>query len=212
MTEQLYSQEQIVHHLENGSPTKFMWSFSKSPRFPKQDRRGYSDTIYDFPSFGKTRKAGMGYGNKSDFTKSSFVTELAGEKRDFDPGTKPRGFQFSFGLGRDSFKKAYCPGYKNLDMNVPGPGKYNYLKTTGSDSPAYTLHAICGERGWTNRHMDNPGPGAYAPVVKINDKGRYPISRISNVKSFNFGLDHVDRFKGYKRKFIYMFNFINFYF
>ncbi len=87
-----------------------------------------------------------------------------------------------------------------MNKNVPAPGKYNTNKKTGSESPYYTLHAKCGEGGWTNRHMMNPGPGTYGPVVKINDKGKYPISRISNVKSFNFGLDHVDRFKGYKSK------------
>lgn len=35
MSVELYTQEQIVHHVENASPTKFMYSFSRAERFPK---------------------------------------------------------------------------------------------------------------------------------------------------------------------------------
>ena len=45
---ELYSQQRIVNHLENHSPTKFMYSFSRAQRFPSLDRRGFSDSIYDF--------------------------------------------------------------------------------------------------------------------------------------------------------------------
>lgn len=201
MSVQLYTQERIVHHQENASPTKFMWTFSKSPRFTTTDRRGKSDALYDFPQIGKRgRRAAIGYGTKTDFTKRALVTELVGQKRDYDPNKRTLGYSYSFGLGRDKFEKTYCPGYRNIDRSVPGPAKYNIIKRTGSESPYYTLHGLCGERGWINKRMDNPGPGAYAPVVKISENGKCPISKYSNVKVSNFGLDKTDRFNNYKSK------------
>ena len=68
MSVQLYTQEQIVNHVENASPTKFMYSFSRAERFPPLKRTGKSDTFYNLPSVRMTRTAGIGYGTKSDFT------------------------------------------------------------------------------------------------------------------------------------------------
>ena len=48
--------------------------------------------------------------------------------------------------------------------------------------------------------MNNPGPGTYQPVVRINSEGKYPTSKISNIKANNFGLDKTDRWRAYKRK------------
>ena len=146
------------------------------------------------------RTAGFGYGHKSDFTKNkSIKTEFISIKRDFDEGNQ-RGLKYSFGLGRDSFTKAYCPGYKNLDKNVPGSARYNAIKELGADAPKYTLHELCGERGCLNKYMNNPAPGTYSPVVKINSQGKYPISNISNIKVSNFGLSRSDRWNYYKSK------------
>jgi hypothetical protein len=147
------------------------------------------------------RTAGFGYGHKSDFRENkNSKTEFISIKRDFDSGNQ-RGVKYSFGLGRDSFTKAYCPGYKNIDKNVPGPGKYNVIRELGADAPKYTLHAICGDRGWINKNMITPGPGTYSPVVKINSQGKYPLSHISNIKVSNFGLSHSDRWNYYKSKY-----------
>lgn len=49
--------------------------------------------------------------------------------------------------------------------------------------------------------MNNPAPGTYQPVVKINSEGRYPVSNIANVKSSNWGLSRTDRWSHYKSKF-----------
>ena len=35
-----------------------------------------------------------------------------------------------------------------------------------------------------NRKFSIPGPGQYPITVQINDKGKYPVSNISNVSSF----------------------------
>ena len=215
MSVQLYTQEQIVNHVENASPTKFMYSFSRAERFPAIKRTGKSDTFYNLPSVAMNRTAGIGYGTKSDFTKSRNIkTEFISIKRDFDEGNQ-RGLKYSFGLGRDSFLKAYCPGYKNIDKNVPGPAKYNVIRELGADAPKYSLHTICGERGWTNKYMNNPAPGTYSPVVRINSEGKYPVSQISNIKRYNFGISHTNRWNSYKSKknnfLIYLFYFLFFY-
>ena len=210
MSIQLYSQEQIVNHLENASPTKFMYSFARAERFPPLKRSGKSDTFYTLPSVRMSRTASFGYGTKSDFTKNkNSRTEFVNVKRDFDLGNQ-RGLKYSFGLGRDHFKKAYCPGYKNEDKNIPGPGKYKVRTELGADAPKYSMHAICGERGWTNKNMNNPAPGTYQPVVKINDKGKYPVSNISNIKVSNFGLSKINRWNYYKSKLNFILYFINF--
>ena len=205
MTEQLYTQEQIVHHVENASPTKFMYSFSKAERFPAINRTGKSDTFYNLPSTIMRRKAGFGFGQKSDFTKARHVpTEFISIKRDFDDKNSQPGFKYSFGLSRDKFAKTVCPGYKNIDKNVPGPGKYYTMKKTGSESPYYTMHIKCGDTGWINERMKNPGPGAYSPFITTNEEGKYPISRIPNVRSLNFGLSHSSKLSMYKGKFFFL--------
>ena len=206
MSVQLYTQEQIVHHVENTSPTKFMFTFNKANRFPKIDKTGKTDTIYNIPSSKTKRKTTLGFGKKSDFTKAFYRgTEYISIKRDFDKGNEP-GVKYTFGLARDKFKKQVVPGFKNFDKYIPGPGIYNVIKKTGSDSPYYTLHTICGETQWINRHMNNPGPGEYSTIVRINSVGKYPLSQISNIKANNFGLDKTDRWKRYKGKFIYLIN------
>ena len=200
MSIKLYTQEQIVNHVENASPTKFMYSFSRAERFPTLKRTGKSDTFYNLPSVRMSRPAGIGYGTTSDFTiNKNRRTEFISIKRDFDEGNQ-RGLKYSFGLGRDSFQKAYCPGYKIIDKNIPGPGKYNVIRELGADAPKYSLHTICGERGWVNKNMNNPAPGTYPPVVRINSEGKYPVSKISNIQCHNFGLSQSNRWSQYKRK------------
>ena len=201
---ELYTQQRIVNHLENSSPTKFMYSFSRASRFPSVDRRGFSDAFYVFPGIGRTgRKAGIGYGTKYDFTKSRVKTEIIAIKRDYDLGTKPRGFSYSFGESRSKFNKVCTPGNKLIDKNIPGPGKYySNINTLGNmGSPKYTMRPKCGVTSLMNSSMRYPGPGSYEPVVKINPNGKYPISRCTNTKGRNFGIDGVKRFDSYRCKF-----------
>ena len=200
MSYQLYTQEQIVHHVENTSPTKFMYSFGRAERFPPLKRTGKSDRFYTLPSVRMNRTAGFGFGKKSDFTKrSNSHTEFVHIKRDFDEGNQ-RGVKYSFGLGRDYFTKQIVPGYRNIDKNVPGPGIYKVRKDFGSDALKFSMYEICGTRGWTNKNMNNPAPGTYKPVVEINPKGKYPVSNISNMLVSNFGLSNTNRWSNYKSK------------
>ena len=48
--------------------------------------------------------------------------------------------------------------------------------------------------------MNNPAPGTYSPVVRINSEGKYPVSSISNIQCHNFGLSQSNRWSQYKRK------------
>ena len=200
MSIQLYTQEQIVNHVENASPTKFMYSFGRAERFPPLKRSGKSDRFYTLPSVRMNRTAGFGFGKKSDFTKrSNSHTEFVHIKRDFDEGNQ-RGVKYSFGLGRDYFTKQIVPGYRNIDKNVPGPGLYKVRKDFGSDALKFSMYEICGTRGWTNKNMNNPAPGTYKPVVEINPNGKYPVSNISNMLVSNFGLSNTNRWSNYKSK------------
>ena len=199
---ELYTQQRIVNHLENSSQTKFMYSFSRAKRFPSVERRGFSDALYVFPGIGTGRKVGIGYGTKYDFTKSKVRTEIVGIKRDFDLDSKHRGVSYSFGESRSKFNKVCSPGNKIIDLNIPGPGKYySRINTMGNmGSPKYTLRPKCGDVNAMDKTMRTPGPGAYEPVVKINPKGRYPISRCRNTNGRNFGIDGVKRFISYRCK------------
>ena len=183
---ELYTQQRIVNHLENSSPTKFMYSFSRAPRFPNIERRGYSDAFYVFPGIGSGRKVGIGYGTKYDFTKNKVRTEITGIKRDFDIGTKPRGVSYSFGESRSKFGKVCTPGNKLIDKIRPK----------------------CGGESNMSKTMRNPGPGSYDPVVKINAKGKYPISRCPNTSGRNFGIDGIQRFPNLRCKLIKILFFI----
>jgi hypothetical protein len=200
MSVRLYTQEEIVNHLENSSLSKYMYSFGKARRFRTIDKRGKSDMLYILPSTKMTRKAGIGYGRKYDFTKDNHRdTEFISLKRSYDPQNCP-GYKYSFGLGRDKFKKQVVPGYRNIDMNIPGPAKYDILKSTGSELPKYSFRKLCGETFWVNRHMNNPSPAEYGYQPYINEKGRFINSKVCNIKGAAFSRDHSNRWTQYNRK------------
>ena len=204
MSVRLYTQEEIVNHLENDSLSKFMYSFGKARRFREIDNRGKSDKLYILPSTIMTRKAGIGYGKKYDFFKKNHKdTEFISIKRSYDVGNSP-GYKYSFGLGRHKFKKQVIPGCKNIDMNIPGPAKYNVLKTTGAEAPKYSLRRLCGETFWVNRYMNNPSPAEYDFQPYVNKNGRFINSKVCNIKGSAFSKDHTNRWSHYNRKFNFL--------
>ena len=194
----LYNQEEIVNHVENSSPTKFMYSFSKSNRFMEISKNGKTDIMYNLPSTIMKRKAGIGYGKRYDFTKEfNRGTEFLSIKRSYDLKNFP-GLKYSFGLGRDNFKKQVCPGYKNIDKNIPGPASYNIIKTIGHESPKYSFRKICGQTYWANRYIKTPGPGTYSPKSSINKIGKFVNSKITNIKGTPFSKYSSSRWNHYK--------------
>ena len=185
----------------NTSKSKMMYSFSKSSRFPKQDRRGYADALYLLPEIKSKRSTTFGLGNKYDFTRTQkgINTQFYSNGSDFDKD-HPHSPCFTFGVGRDKYSKVYYETNKIIDMNVPGPGNYNYLKPFGWDAAKFSMKGRSFEAKSTRNKDMSPGPGNYRNVYAINEKGKYPISNVENIRSFNFVNDKMKRFN-YKCKF-----------
>ena len=186
-----YNQLSIVHHLLNNSPSKYMFSFSKTPRFFKIKQDEGIDKFYNLPSTLTKRSTAMGFGNRLNFTAKNSDTEFISIKRYFDKNYQP-GYKFSFGVSRDKFSKVYYPGLKLNDTSIPGPGKYNVRKGPGLNSPKFTMRQKLGKV--INTRPLSPGPGQYSPVININSEGKYPLSKISNVHTINFGNNRTRRF------------------
>lgn len=75
----------ISNHLLNHSLSKQMYSFPKSPRFKVLNKSSSATFLYNIPSKFSNRKAFIGYGNKSDFTKfQSSNADFYNIKREFD--------------------------------------------------------------------------------------------------------------------------------
>ena len=201
MSVMLYTQEEIVNHLENSSASKYMYSFGKATRFRNIDKRGKSDELYISPSTKMVRMAGIGYGKKYDFTLENYRgTEFLSLKRFYDPNNLP-GYKYSFGLGREKFTIHGHLGY--LDTKTPGPGRYEALKTLGVGKPKYSFRKLCGETFWINRHMNNPGPAEYHVKTSINKSGKFTESRIKDIQGAAFSLDNTKRFNTISSKFFY---------
>lgn len=159
-----------------------------------------------------TRKTALGYGDKYDFMKENHkITEFISIKRSYDLNNFP-GYKYSFGLGREKFAKRVIPGFKNLDMDIPGPAKYNVLKTIGAESPKYSFRKLCGKNYWVNKYMDNPSAAEYNVPTYINRKGKFINSKVCNIKGAAFSKSHSNRWTQYKGKIIFfiLFNYSNY--
>lgn len=185
-----FNQENIVHHLQNNSPSKYMFSFSKTPRFFKIKQDNKVDKFYNLPSTLTKRSTAMGFGKKLNIGPKN-TSEFISIKRYFDKGYIP-GYKYSFGVSRDKFSKVYYPGIQLADLSVPGPGKYNVVGKPGVNSPKYTMRPKCMKR--ILARAQSPGPGDYSSVIHINSEGKYPLSGVSNVNTINFGNNHSTRF------------------
>ena len=85
-------------------------------------------------------------------------------------------------------------------MNIPGPAKYNILKTIGSESPKYSFRKICGETFWVNRNQYYPSPAAYGFQPYVNKNGKFINSKVCNIKGAAFYKDRTNRWSQYKGK------------
>ena len=110
---------------------------------------------------------------------------------DFDT-KKPHSPSFTFGISRSYYDKVFYESNKMIDKNVPGPGKYNYVKGFGNEALKYTISGK-GERKNLSQTSRVPGPGEY-PVICINPAGKYPISGMKNTTNIVFGASKEKRF------------------
>ena len=204
MSVPLFTKEDITRSTINNSSSKYMYSFSRAERFPPIKRKGFCDTFYKIPSSQMHRTTSFGIGNKYDFTqkRKGWNAEFYNVKRDFDKGNL-RGLQYTFGICREKYEKVYYDTNKMIDKNIPGPGKYSVAKDLGKDALKYTMGGRLNTyAGSGSKYNITPGPGTYPPVVKINEKGKYPTSKIQNIKVSDFGASKTNRFF-YKSIFFY---------
>ena len=183
----------ISNHLLNHSVSKQMYSFPKSPRFKVLNKSSSATFLYNIPSKFSERKAFIGYGNKSDFTKfQSSNADFYNIKREFDRVDHPyidfKNYpHYSFGLSKEHMLKRVING-KTSEIKIlsPGPGKYNYLKPFGSFSPKYTM----GQK-FQNKELSgntiSPGPARYNNNLVLNKKGFYSLSNFHNSSLYSIG-------------------------
>lgn len=176
----------------NKSKSKQMYSFSKSRRFPDPFKKE-DIQFYNFSFWKGNRSTSMGYGTKYDFTKENKdkCQNFYNLPTDFDT-RKPFLPAYTFGMSRSCFDKVYYDSIKMVDKNVPGPGKYNYLKPFGHDSSKFSLSSRAEDKSM-RYYSQVPGPGSYK-LMTINPKGIYPLSNFRNTTSINFSNNREKRF------------------
>ena len=120
----------------NSSSSKQMYTIPKAERF-KYSKVGV-DSIYNLPSVMEKRSAGLGYGQKNDFTKGGMrgkTDSIYNIPREFDLnrryGNSPK---YTFGTGRENM---IIPSTKI--PNYPSPNQYNPYKVFGADSLKYSM-------------------------------------------------------------------------
>lgn len=140
-----------------------------------------------------TRSTSFGKGDKYDFTSGSKNknAQFYNLPSDFD-GKKPHTPAWTFGISRPYYDKVFYETNKMVDKNVPGPGKYNFLKPFGSDSFKYSIYGK-GEAKNFSKTSKSPGPGDY-PQISINPSGKYPVSKMKNATAIIFGVNKEKRF------------------
>ena len=198
----LYSQIALNKHCLNNSKTKQMYSFSKSPRFkPLKKSSSASSFFINFPNTFSKRKAFIGYGKKSDFTKGYHAYgQLYKIPRLFDNNNNsiefPNSPKFSFGIGRDKMDKVVV-GKSSSSINIsnPAPNQYNPNKffEFGSGSPKYSMSSRHSNYELVN-NFATPGPSDYKSVYSLNKNGKYFLSSLSNTYSSNWSLSKTKRF------------------
>jgi hypothetical protein len=151
------------------------------------------------------RTTSLGKGDKYDFTRDSKGknAQFYNLPSDFD-AKKPHTPAWTFGISRSYYDKVYYESNKMFDKNVPGPGKYKYLKPFGSDANKFSIYGK-GESKNLAKTSRSPGPGEY-PIISINPNGKYPLSNMKNATNIAFGLSKEKRFN-YSCKFIIIYSY-----
>ncbi|MCQ2817670.1 MAG: hypothetical protein MJ252_10435 [archaeon] len=189
-------QEQLNHEVLNKgkvtintSSSKQMYSFSRAERFKYNDRRPIVE-FYNLPSYIGKKGTSIGYGCKTDFTKSVRGRNQAiyNVPRDFDLNSSSISPKYTFGASRETCKVPV--DHSRNSPNSPSPCSYNPYKPLGYDAQKNSLYS---RRYMGNKAAANsPGPGAYS-YMNINPNGRYAQAGFNNVSTSRFGNDHSQR-------------------
>ena len=171
----------------DNSPTKQKYTFSKAERFPKISIYG-AMSFYNLPNVKNERSTSFGYGSRYNFIPKN--CETTPSCYDYSYGVQsnqPYAPKYSFGVSRERIKD------NSKDITSPGPGKYySPLKTFGKDSPKYSIKGKYKNSFFAR--IDSPGPAAYDPQTKMNERGVFGIAGYKNVKSYDFSKGILDRF------------------
>jgi hypothetical protein len=178
----------------NTSHSKYLFSFNRAIRFPDPPKKQTNYEFYNISTWRNNRSTSFGYGSKYDFTKENKdkCQNFYDVPQTFNPNKKSEAPCYTFGVGRSSFEKVYYETNKSIDMNVPGPCKYNYLKPFGHESAKYSLSFRREDKSLSYKSKE-PGPGDYK-LVGINSKGIYPESTFKNTVSIKFSNSKDNRF------------------
>ena len=153
----------------DNSPSKQKYSFSKAERFPKISVYG-AMSFYNLPSVKSERSTSFGYGSRYNFVpKNSETTPSCYNYCYGVQSRQPNAPKYSFGLGRECMKD------NSIDTPSPGPGKYySPLKSMGKDTPKYSIKGKYKDTFY--QRTESPGPAAYDPHTKMNEKGVFSIA------------------------------------
>jgi hypothetical protein len=171
-----------------------MYSFPKANRFPSMKIAATSNTFYyTLPDVKSKRAASLGYGKKYDFTKSKkdIKSGFYNLGTDFD-AKKPHSPAFTFGISRGYYNKVYLETAKMFDKDVPGPGKYDFLKPFGGESSKYSMLGKHNPK-YLSAKSKFPGPGEYPPIA-LKPDGRYILSGFKNTVNIVWGHSKALRF------------------
>ena len=171
----------------DNSPTKQKYTFSKAERFPKISIYG-AMSFYNLPSVKNERATSFGYGSRYNFIPKDSETTPSCYNYCYGVQSKqPYAPKYSFGLGRENMKN------NSNYTRSPGPGKYySPLKSIGKDSPKYSMKGRYKNSFYPR--TESPGPAAYDPQTKMNEKGVFGIAGYNNVKSYDFSKGIANRF------------------
>ena len=188
------SGEAISNSILNHSCSKQMYSFPKTVRFHALKRCTSATFLYNIPNKMSTRKAYIGYGKKSDFTKGNPYNVGYHNVSISFYSPKKNAPKYTFGISRDFYKKVVVnnqlpPG----TSTTPGPNKYTYTKPFGSQAPKYTIVKRYPTPQLQGR-VNSPGPAKYKNNLNINPNGRYTLSSFTNTPRSAWGLSKVNRF------------------
>jgi len=145
------------------------------------------------PKVLSNRSAALGYANKYDFTKANKdkTAPYYNMKSDFDPKHYEHP-AYTFGIGRQYYEKVFCESSTFGDKSIPGPGNYNFVRSIGHDCAKYTMLGRGSPTNITTKSKV-PGPGEY-PIISINQKGRYPLSKMRNATGIVWSSSKDKRF------------------
>jgi len=189
----------ISMHSLNNSKSKQLYSFPIQTRF-KSLKKSDTTFYYNLPSMLSTRKAFIGYGKRSDFTKISSYGDIYNIKRLFDKEENSlyHSPHYNFGVSRDRLPKMILINNKIISSNLndgPGPASYEISKYQKAfNGPKYTMNKRYPTIEFEG-NKESPGPAYYNVPISLNKDGKYINSKFSNTSHSFWSLSRMNRFK-----------------